>query len=233
MKPAEDDTGIKIEVDAKTDVDFTDFLNAASLGQFGSQASRRRLKLSVHYSKQDHEQAAYARKMGPTLGNALQTNATDEGYKKKALAIAHRIAHCLAVEVGTGEERHRKLLKLNSSFKDPENQWLRDDVVNEVIPPEIVVQLPEEKLLAPEIRRAEAKARKSNDAGRDETQAMLATMAITTLFACPRCKTQRCYVLQKPNEAKYNPMGGEDAPESLMLKCTNCGFAFHSDSIRN
>jgi hypothetical protein len=204
-------------------LDVQDLLVRVAQGACPIRPSRRRLHLPRHVSEEDRAAEKYAKRIATPLYQALTPNATDETYKAKATAMAARLARCVAYIEGD-ERKHDIFVRLINALKDPKNTRLRDDIVEEHIPPMIVPQLTEDQLRNPEDRKKIAEERRKR--GRERDESLMSIALVSTLYQCPECQSRRCTANERTSsDAKF---WVSDDDSSAVVTCLDCHHTFKS-----
>ena len=203
------------------ELDATDLFLKTVAGSY-VRPTRRRLHLGHHYTEEDNESAQYAKKIVTRIALALEADAPDEAFKVEASRMATRVAHAIAFS--NKDNRHELMLRINTALKDPKNSKLREDIVHENIPPEILIHLSEEQLANPEERRRVAKERRARDAERNEEDLKKIGQTRTHIYPCPECGEKDAFIQQRATDQVKFWVSDDDA--NALCTCVKCGHAF-------
>lgn len=207
-------------------------------------ATRRRYPRQ--WSTPEGHQARQARALwGGAVGLSLATSGPGAGAKRNRVGLREMLCGALTVGEeskatmeGTAVDELAKQIvsairesedsaeiasAIVRNLSDPLNTALRHSVLSGEVTPQALVEMDEEQLLNPELRRIRREQRLERLEQKSVEFVQRLTSVVTHLYKCPECGGEECYANFR--NADFVKWHGDD-PNPTLLTCTKCGFSF-------
>ena len=126
------------------------------------------------------------------------------------------IAACLPRDF---DEAKDIVLMLKINLEDPKNDQLRNDVIQKVISPQVLVEMPEEDLVNPEIRQMREKGFLERNKDKDWSELNRARSTKSTMYKCKRCGA-------RDTNWELRQTRSGDEPMTICCTCNQCHTSF-------